>query len=634
MRARGARRVHPPLLGGGLRGPPRVHRARDPAHLARLGHPADDLAGAGRRRRFPFVDPPDERQVADGVRLLEELGAFATGEPGRGRHRGRGRRLTASGTTLARLPLDPRLGRMVIEAGRLGCTREVLVIVAALSIQDPRERPVDKEAQADQSHARFKDERSDFATLHNLWLYLKEQQKELSHSAFRRMCKAEYLHYLRIREWQDLHAQLRPACRSVRIDPDVATSARDAEPDWDTIHKALLAGLLSHVGARDEAKREYAGARGARFGISPGSALFRKQPDLVMAGRAGRDEPAVGAGQRRASSPSGPRRSVPTSWRRTVSEPRWSRKAGARRRHRAGHALRGAARHRPDDPVRADRPRGAPARSSSGRALVEGDWDAAARLLAATTSPRSRGVAELEERARRRDIVVDDEALFAFYDARIPPDVLDRAALRPVVARRAAPTPDLLTLTEDAAHLRGRRAGLGRRLPAHLAAGRPRPRRDLPVLAGRGGRRRHRARAGRRAQPGDRPTGSTGRCPGCATTSRSPCSSRCPRRPAATSCPTPDHAVAALRRAPTRRAGTLADELARVLRERTGIRVPPGEWDLARVPDHLRVTFSVEGAGGRVVARGKDLDALRDRGRRSGARPDGAGRGRRWSAPA
>jgi ATP-dependent helicase HrpA len=130
---------------------------------------------------------------------------------------------------------------MVIEAGRLGCTREVLVIAAALSIQDPRERPVDKEAQADQSHARFKDERSDFATLHKLWLYLKEQQKELSHSAFRRMCKAEYLHYLRIREWQDLHAQLRSACRSVRIDPDVATSARDAEPDWDTIHKAHAA---------------------------------------------------------------------------------------------------------------------------------------------------------------------------------------------------------------------------------------------------------------------------------------------------------------------------------------------------------------------------------------------------------
>ncbi len=232
------------------------------------------------------------------------------------------------GRTLARLPLDPRLGRMVIEAGRLGCTREVLVVVAALSIQDPRERPVDKEAQADQSHARFKDERSDFATLHKLWRYLKEQQKELSHSAFRRMCKAEYLHYLRIREWQDLHAQLRAACRSVRIDPDVATSARDAEPDWDTIHKALLAGLLSHVGARDQAKREYAGARGARFGISPGSALFRKQPDLVMAAELV-ETSRLWARVNAAIEPEWAEEVGAHVVARTVSEPRWSRKAGA-----------------------------------------------------------------------------------------------------------------------------------------------------------------------------------------------------------------------------------------------------------------------------------------------------------------
>ena len=215
-----------------------------------------------------------------------------------------------------------------IEAGRLGCTREVLVIVAALSIQDPRERPVDKEAQADQSHARFKDVRSDFATLHTLWRYLKDQQKELSHSAFRRMCKAEYLHYLRIREWQDLHAQLRAACRSVRIDPDVATSARDAEPDWDTIHKALLAGLLSHVGARDEAKREYAGARGARFGISPGSALFRKQPDLVMAAELV-ETSRLWARVNAAIEPEWAEEVGAHVVARTVSEPRWSRKAGA-----------------------------------------------------------------------------------------------------------------------------------------------------------------------------------------------------------------------------------------------------------------------------------------------------------------
>ena len=234
--------------------------------------------GLGDIARFPFVDAPDSKQIADGVRLLDELGALRSAKGRQGE-----RRLTAYGKTLARLPLDPRMGRMIIEADRLGCTREVLVIVAALSIQDPRERPVDKEAQAQQQHARFKSETSDFAGFHALWRYLKEQQKALSGSAFRRLCKAEFLHYLRIREWQDLHQQLRSACKSARIDPDRSTAAKDAEPDWDVVHKALLAGLLSHIGVRDEQKREYAGARGSRFGINPGSGLFKKQPDVVMA---------------------------------------------------------------------------------------------------------------------------------------------------------------------------------------------------------------------------------------------------------------------------------------------------------------------------------------------------------------
>ncbi|HEX5525102.1 MAG TPA: ATP-dependent RNA helicase HrpA, partial [Pedococcus sp.] len=184
--------------------------------------------GLGDIAAFPFVDAPDSRQIADGVRLLEELQALATGSGDEGppvvpgRRRGAGRQLTAYGRSLARLPLDPRLGRMLLEADRNGCTREVLVIVAALSMQDPRERPADKQAQADQSHARFRDEHSDFVSLLNLWRYLKEQQKSLSGSAFRRMCKSEFLHYLRVREWQDLHSQLRQACRQQGIDPDQA----------------------------------------------------------------------------------------------------------------------------------------------------------------------------------------------------------------------------------------------------------------------------------------------------------------------------------------------------------------------------------------------------------------------------
>ena len=170
---------------------------------------------------FPFLDPPDSRNIADGVRLLEELGAFA---PGGGRSR-----LTAVGRKLAQLPVDPRLGRMILEAGGNGCAREVLIITAALSIVDPRERPADSREAADAMHARFAEPGSDFLAFLNLWDYLRDQQRELSASAFRRMCRREYLHYLRVREWQDVFSQLRLAARELGI---VAEHAGAAPAGW------------------------------------------------------------------------------------------------------------------------------------------------------------------------------------------------------------------------------------------------------------------------------------------------------------------------------------------------------------------------------------------------------------------
>ena len=164
----------------------------------------------GEIARFPFVDPPDKRNITDGVQLLEELGG-RDGVCDRLDHATR--RLTKVGQRLARLPIDPRLGRMILEAERLGVVRDVLVIAAALSLQDPRERPVEQRTQADQQHARFTDKKSDFLTWLNLWRYLREQQRELSGSAFRRMCKREHLNYLRVREWQDFESQLRQVCR-------------------------------------------------------------------------------------------------------------------------------------------------------------------------------------------------------------------------------------------------------------------------------------------------------------------------------------------------------------------------------------------------------------------------------------
>ena len=301
--------------------------------------------GLGAVEDFPFLDAPDRRAVRDGIALLIEIGALASGEPQERRGRGdrsrthdeRGThdagnardtradqdasgtaptardaeqpdaapassqyRLTGIGRDLARLPIDPRLGRMLLEAERLGCASEVLVIVAALSIQDVRERPAEHQGTADASHARLADPHSDFITYLNLWRYLAVQARDLSGSAFRRLCRAEFFHYLRWREWRDVVGQLRQMARALGIgvgpvgEPstgDVVEAARfggaqdaavravlaygqgPASVDADQVHRSLLVGLLSYLGSWDETKRDYEGARGTHFTIWPGSGV-------------------------------------------------------------------------------------------------------------------------------------------------------------------------------------------------------------------------------------------------------------------------------------------------------------------------------------------------------------------------
>jgi ATP-dependent helicase HrpA len=312
--------------------------------------------GLGEVARFPFVEPPDRRNVTAGVQRLEELGALAPREQGalapgeqREQREQRGPRLTRLGRRLARLPIDPRLGRMILEAERLGCVRDVLVIAAALSLQDPRERPAEMQAQADQQHARFKAEDSDFLTWLNLWRYVKEQQRELSSSAFRRMCKREFLNYLRVREWQDFESQLRQVCKEMGLDPgqrgpeDRTEGGTEggAPYDADGIHQALLSGLLSHIGLLDERDekgrdrssgrrpmREYLGARGARFAIFPGSGLARKNPQFLMAGELV-ETSRLWARQNAAIKPEWAERLGGDLVKRTYSEPHWSRRRAA-----------------------------------------------------------------------------------------------------------------------------------------------------------------------------------------------------------------------------------------------------------------------------------------------------------------
>lgn len=257
--------------------------------------------GLGAVEDFPFLDAPDRRAVRDGVALLVEIGALAQDrETGDGAPASSQYRLTGIGRDLARLPIDPRLGRMLLEAERLGCASEVLVIVAALSIQDVRERPAEYQGTADASHARLADPHSDFITYLNLWRYLAVQARDLSGSAFRRMCRAEFFHYLRWREWRDVVGQLRQMARALGIaagpvgEPstgDVVEAAQfggaqdaavravlaygqgTASVDADQVHRSLLVGLLSYLGSWDETRRDYEGARGTHFTIWPGSGV-------------------------------------------------------------------------------------------------------------------------------------------------------------------------------------------------------------------------------------------------------------------------------------------------------------------------------------------------------------------------
>lgn len=558
--------------------------------------------GLGDIARFPFVDAPDPKQITDGVRLLDELNALRDDKGRRGE-----RRLTAYGKTLARLPLDPRMGRMIIEADKLGCTREVLVIVAALSIQDPRERPVDKEAQAQQQHARFKSETSDFAGFHALWRYLKEQQKALSGSAFRRMCKAEFLHYLRIREWQDLHQQLRSAAKQARIDPDRSTAAKDAEPDWDVVHKALLAGLLSHVGVRDEQKREYAGARGSRFGINPGSGLFKKQPDVVMAAELV-ETTRLWARVNAAIDPEWAEEVGAHVIKRTFSEPRWSKSKGSviasERVTLYGVPLivdRTVLYGRIDPEVSRD--------LFIRNALVEGDWDTHHKFWKANAELLQR-LSELEERARRRDLIVDDEVVFEFYDARIPADVTSVRHFDRWWKGEQRKRPDLLTFTEDL---------LTREDVDTVSAG------DYPRTWRQGDLELD---VTYQFSPGEAADGVTVHVPTAILNQVTPegfdwqvpglredlavaLLKSLPKATRRHFVPTPDHARAALAGADGSSGAAFTDELAHVLKRRTGVNIPAGEWDWGRVPDHLRITFSVEAPGGRIIARGKDLEELR-----------------------
>ncbi|APT84910.1 ATP-dependent helicase [Corynebacterium aquilae DSM 44791] len=360
---------------------------------------------------FPFVQAPDHKAIRDGLLLLHELGALAEGED----HGAP--RLTDIGRQLSRIPVDPRLARMLVEAHHSGCVADVLVIVAALSIQDVRERPMDMTAQADQAHARFNDKTSDFASYLKLWDYLTHTQQELSGNKFRTRMKKEFLHYLRIREWRDLVRQL------TGVIDDLGWSYGAYEPEhhnMDLVHQALLSGLLSHIGVRAGDSREYAGARGTRFVIFPGSGLSKKPPQVVMAGQLvetsrlfARDVAAI--------APEWAEQLGKDLLRHQYSEPHWSTKRAAAMVYQKSTlygvtlvADRLTSLHTVDPEA---------ARSLFIRhALIDGDWNTHHSFFH-DNAKKLEEAAELENKARRRDIVVDDDTLYDFYDSKLPPSI-------------------------------------------------------------------------------------------------------------------------------------------------------------------------------------------------------------------
>jgi ATP-dependent helicase HrpA len=535
---------------------------------------------------FPFLDPPDARSIRDGVQLLQELGAFDNAGV-----------LTDVGRRLARLPLDPRVGRMILQADTEGCAREVLVLAAALSIPDPRERPSDREEAARHKHARFADEHSDFVSYLNLWNYLRDQRNQLSGNAFRRMCREEFLHYLRIREWQDLTGQLRSIARDIGI----RESDDAAEPA--AIHAALTAGLVSHVGLREGESREYAGARNSRFVLAPGSVLTRKPPrwivvaDLVETSRLyGRIAAKV--------EPEAIERVAGHLVQRNYSEPHWEAKRGAvvafERVTLYGLPLvpRRKVGYTAVDPelcrelfIR--------------HALVEGDWQTRHHFFRDNARLRAE-LEEIEERVRRRDLLVGDDDIYALYDGRIPADIVSARHFDAWWKKQRHQTPDLLTFTRDdllhsesdtdqpdAWHTGDLALPLTYRFEPGAADDGVTVHVPVGVLARLGG------------------DGFAWQVPALREELVTALIKSLPKDLRRNFVPAPDTARAILGDIDPS-AGSLLDEVQRELRRRSGILVPIDAFDLSKVPDHLRMTFAVESADGKEVARGKDIDVLRE----------------------
>ncbi len=606
-------------------------------------------AGLGDIEDFPFVEAPDRAQIGDGMRLLDELGALK----GTRRERRTTPALTRIGKQLARLPLYPPLGRMHVQDDRMGCLLEVQSIVSGLAIPDVRERPAERREQADRLHRRFWTEGGvdaprpsanldaggqplrhtvhtgtrpespqklepspggDIMAVRRLWCYLRDQRKTLSGNAFRRLCRDEYLNFLRVREWEDLHAQLKQQCRELGLN-------RNQEPaPVPAVLTAVLSGLLSHVGLADlrdaapapgakrrrPGPREYLGARGIRFAINPGSALAASPPPLVMAFELV-DTSRLWARMVSEIQPEWVEEVGGHLLTRTLSDPHWSASSGTVAAQERVHLLgvpiiaQRLVNYARIDPAEAHR-------IFIRSALVEGQWHTRHAFWQHNAKLRAEAE-ELEERSRRHDIVVGDDVIEAFYAERVPTDIVSTAMFDAWWHRQpdkhvldlsldVLVEPDATLLKHDA-------------YPDHWA------------VAG------HDVRVSYVFDPG---SGSDGvsvtlplpllnqippepfswQVPGMREDLATELIRHLPKRVRTSFVPAPNYAREALAWLAERgdHSKPFCAELGRALLAMTGVRAEG--WQPEAVPDHLRITFVITDAG-HEVARGKDFDQLRQR---------------------
>ena len=545
---------------------------------------------------FPFVDAPDKRHIQDGVKLLEELGAFETVQTKLGEKR----RLTTIGRQLAQLPVDPRLAKMLLSAVDFGSVYEVMIIVSALSIQDPRERPTDKQQASDEKHRRFADKKSDFLAFLNLWHYVQEQQKELTKNQFRRQCQKDFLNYLRIREWQDIYQQIRLAVREMGL------PINSEKAEYQQIHTALLSGLLSHIGLKEAEKQQYLGARNAHFAIFPNSVLFKKQPKWVMAAELVETSKLWG----RMVAEIEPEWIEPLAehlTKKSYSEPRWSKSRGAVIADEKV-SLYGV-------PIVAARPvnYGAidPIVSREifiQSALVEGDWNTKHKFFK-QNQQLIREVEELEHKSRRRDILVDERTLFEFYDQRIGTDVVSQKHFDTWWKKEEKQDPELLNfersflINDDAEQV---------------------SKLDFPNFWHQGNLK---LKLTYQFEPGTdadgvtvhiplpllnqvEMTGFDWQIPGLREELVIALIKSLPKSYRRNFVPAPNYAQAFLGRAvPLEK--PLLDTLIYELRRMTGVTVEAAHWHWEQIPSHLKMTFRVVDENGKKIAESMNLDELK-----------------------